>query len=347
MDTARYGVALVLVCVLPPLLLFWPLVHGFVGLWRRAGPVASYGILLTATVAGVLGLYRIRSTLLALDFGTSRLLAVAAAVCLGIAIWLRVRIQREMPAATLVGLPELRSDGRPEGLVTSGIYARMRHPRYVQFSIAMLACALFANHLASYAALGLWLAAVAAIVPLEERELRARFGRAYQEYSRRVPRYPRSLSSAGSLLVFLALATCAAAMGALFQPGAWYAGLRKPPLTPPDWLFGPVWSALYLAMAVAAWLVWRARGRVGLALWLWGGQLAANAAWSALFFGLQRPGLGLLDIVLLWLLVLATTVAFFRARPLAGALLVPYLAWVGFAAYLNAALWHLNRQGGP
>lgn len=142
---------------------------------------------------------------------------------------------------------------------------------------------------------------------------------------------------------FLALVALAALFGASFEPGAWYAGLRKPPLNPPAWIFPPVWSALYLAIAVAGWLVWRARPATRTPLALWGAQLVLNALWSWLFFGLNRPGAALLEIVVLLALVAATTAAFFRIRPLAGALLAPYAAWVAFAAYLNAGLWVLNR----
>lgn len=118
--------------------------------------------------------------------------------------------------------------------------------------------------------------------------------------------------------------------------------MRKPAGNPPAWVFGPVWSALYLRMAVAAWLVWRVGG-AGRGLALWVAQLVLNAFWSLLFFGLQRPGLALLDIVLLVGAIAATLHAFHRVRPLAGWLLLPCLAWVGFAAYLNVGLWILNR----
>lgn len=146
-----------------------------------------------------------------------------------------------------------------------------------------------------------------------------------------------------SLVIFIALVALAAFFGAQFEPGTWYDGLRKPPLNPPSWIFGPVWSVLYLAIAVAGWLVWRARPESAVPLALWGSQLVLNTAWSWLFFGLHLPGLALIEILVLLALLIATTVSFLRIRTLAGGLLVPYAAWVSFAAYLNAGLWVLNR----
>lgn len=150
------------------------------------------------------------------------------------------------------------------------------------------------------------------------------------------------LRSAAALAGFIALVALTAWFGARFEPGAWYAALEKPPLTPPNWVFGPVWSALYLALALAAWLIWRqpAGRAVPLALWLV--QLVLNAAWSLFFFGLNRPGLALVEIGFLLVAIAVTAVAFWRVRPLAGALLLPYLAWVAFACYLNAGIWMLN-----
>ena len=124
----------------------------------------------------------------------------------------------------------------------------------------------------------------------------------------------------------------------------WYPTLEKPAFTPPDWVFGPVWTALYAMMALAAWLVWRRTGWSGgrNALGLFLGQLALNLAWSVLFFGLQQVGWALVEIVVLLALILATTMAFFRIDWRAGALLVPYLLWVGYAGALNAGIWALN-----
>ncbi len=146
----------------------------------------------------------------------------------------------------------------------------------------------------------------------------------------------------GSLAAFLLVTFAVAGFAAQFEPGAWYQEIRKPGFTPPSWVFGPAWTLLYTAMAVAAWMVWRAVGW-GAELALWALQLALNGAWSWLFFGLHQPSLALAEIVLLWLAIAATLAAFWRVRLAAGVLLVPYLAWVSFAAMLNASIWLLNR----
>jgi translocator protein len=157
--------------------------------------------------------------------------------------------------------------------------------------------------------------------------------------------HPGPARSALALTGWLVVTFAAAAMGGFFLPGEWYARLQKPAWNPPNWIFGPVWTALYTIMAVMAWLVWKRGGFVGqrIALSLFLLQLGFNALWSPLFFGLRQPGLAFVDILLLWLALLATVMAFWKARPLAGAMLLPYLAWVSFASVLNFAIWRLNR----
>ncbi len=152
------------------------------------------------------------------------------------------------------------------------------------------------------------------------------------------------MRSVAVLVMLLVVAFAAAAIGAAFPPGDWYTGLVKPSWNPPSWLFAPVWTVLYVLMAVAAWLVWRQGGASGVraALFAWAVQLALNAAWSWLFFGLHRPGLAFAELVVLWLAILVTFVLAWRVVPLAGALLLPYLAWVTFAGVLNVTLWRLN-----
>lgn len=148
-----------------------------------------------------------------------------------------------------------------------------------------------------------------------------------------------------ALAVSFLLVAAAASFGALFTPGEWYAGLEKPSFNPPNWIFGPVWTLLYAMMALAAWLVWLRRGAEGPvlpALLLFGLQLLLNALWSWLFFGMHAMGLAFVDIVVLWCAIVATLALFWRIHRVAGALLLPYLAWVSFAALLNFSLWQLN-----
>jgi translocator protein len=146
------------------------------------------------------------------------------------------------------------------------------------------------------------------------------------------------------LIFWLGLCFAAAWAGSFFQPGEWYEHLVKPALTPPGWVFGPVWTLLYAMMGVAAWLVWQRRGFTGAAraLGLFLLQLGFNALWSYLFFGLKNPGLAFLNIVALWLVILGTLIAFYRHYRPAGLLLLPYLLWVSFAVYLNLEFWRLN-----
>jgi translocator protein len=144
---------------------------------------------------------------------------------------------------------------------------------------------------------------------------------------------------------FLVVTFVVAAIGGIATSGsvrAWYPALVKPSWNPPSWVFGPVWTLLYTMMAIAAWLAWRQAGWGGV-LALYSVQLALNAAWSPLFFGLHRIDLALVDIVLLWVAIAATMVAFWRVTPVAGWLFVPYLVWVSFAMVLNFTIWRLNR----
>jgi benzodiazapine receptor len=159
----------------------------------------------------------------------------------------------------------------------------------------------------------------------------------------------RSDSGQQALALFAFVAVCLAigAIGAAVTStsvGTWYQLLHKPPFNPPDWVFGPVWTVLYVAMAVAAWRVWRRLGLHGgrHALSLFAIQLLLNLSWTVLFFGFRQIGVALVEIVVLFAFIAATAVAIWRADSVAGLLFVPYLGWVGFAALLNASLWHLN-----
>ncbi len=150
------------------------------------------------------------------------------------------------------------------------------------------------------------------------------------------------------LIGFIAVCFAAAGMGAAATStsvGGWYQALTKPSWSPPDWLFGPVWTALYFMMAIAGWLVWKKVGwaRAKWPLSLFGLQLVLNAGWSVLFFGLRSPGMALLEIIFLWIAIAATTLAFRRKSGLAALLFAPYLAWTSFAVVLNFAMWKLNQ----
>ncbi|WP_292164004.1 TspO/MBR family protein [Mesorhizobium sp.] len=149
-----------------------------------------------------------------------------------------------------------------------------------------------------------------------------------------------------ALVAFVAASFAAAATGMIFRPGDWYKQLDKPGWRPPDWLFAPVWSVLYASIALSGWLVWREAGIAGaaLALGVYAAQLLLNAAWAPIFFGLHRPGLALVEIMVLWVAILATIILFQRVCLAAALLLVPYLAWVSFAAALNYSIWRRNRS---
>ena len=150
------------------------------------------------------------------------------------------------------------------------------------------------------------------------------------------------------LVVFVAICLGAAGFGSwltLPSIGTWYATLTKPAWNPPNWIFGPVWTFLYLCMAVAAWLIWResqARS-VRTQLTFFAVQLALNVAWSGIFFYLHLTGAAVLEVLLLWGFILATVLSFRRVSRAAALLLAPYLAWVSFAAFLNFTIWRLNR----
>lgn len=150
------------------------------------------------------------------------------------------------------------------------------------------------------------------------------------------------------LPIWLVVTFSASAVGALasIQANSFYGQLAQPAWAPPPWIFGPVWTVLYAMMGIAAWLVWRHGGfgpnRRALTLFLL--QLALNALWSWLFFTWNLGFVALVDVVVLWLLIAATLVSFWRVCPPAGGLLLPYLLWVSFASVLNFSLWRLNPQ---
>ena len=147
------------------------------------------------------------------------------------------------------------------------------------------------------------------------------------------------------LLAFILVTLVVGAGGSVFaEPNipTWYAGLVQPASAPPNWIFPPVWTALYVVMAVAAWRVWRITGLKSPELIAYGVQLALNFLWCAIFFGAHQIGLALIEIIVSALAILVTTILFFRRDALAGLLFLPYLGWTGFAAFLTHAFWVLN-----
>jgi len=150
-------------------------------------------------------------------------------------------------------------------------------------------------------------------------------------------------------IICLVLTFSAALVGSLFTRGAvtdWYATLNRPSFTPPNWLFGPVWTILYLLMAISAFIVWQkslVNPAVKIALILYLVQLILNALWSVIFFGLKLPMLAFIEIIMLWTAIVFTILAFARVSITAALILVPYILWVSFAAVLNFSIWFLNR----
>jgi len=148
-----------------------------------------------------------------------------------------------------------------------------------------------------------------------------------------------------SLIIWIAICFIPAVVGSRFMPGEWYARLIKPSWTPPGYLFGPVWTFLYATMGISAWLLWKKVGFSGakIAFILFFSQLVLNGLWSWLFFGLRQPGLALIELCLLWILILVTLISFWMLYKPSGIILIPYLAWVSFAAILNFSIWSLNK----
>lgn len=146
----------------------------------------------------------------------------------------------------------------------------------------------------------------------------------------------------GSLFLFFALVLGGGlVIGFMTAPEAWYASLAKPPFNPPNWIFAPVWTALYVMIAIAGWRIWR-QGRGKLPMWLWGVQLALNFAWSPIFFSAHRIDVALGIIVLLLIAIVAFIATAWRQDKIASLLFAPYAIWVAFASLLNGALWLLN-----
>ena len=158
-----------------------------------------------------------------------------------------------------------------------------------------------------------------------------------------------NLNDVIKLVISIIACFAAAGIGSLFTFKAipnWYAGLKKPSYTPPNWAFGPVWTALYLLMGISVFLVWQkglATNDALFAFILFWIQLVVNCVWSIVFFGKKSKGGGVITIIVLWLLITVTMIASFRVSDWAGALLIPYIMWVSIASYLNIGIWLLNK----
>ena len=189
MDAVRYYIALIMLVTLPPTLLPWFLIHPYISFWRRLGPALTHTLVLTVMSLGGVGLFLARRKLLAGDLGTNYPLIALGVLLQAVSIWMWVVLHRHLSFKTLVGLPELAPQKYPTALITAGIYSRMRHPRYVQIILYFWGYGLIANYPAAYAVAALWVPGVYLIARLEEKELRERYGAAYEEYCRRVPRF--------------------------------------------------------------------------------------------------------------------------------------------------------------
>ncbi len=189
MDTVRYILAVLVLISFPPALLFWLIVHPLIHFWRRMGLARSYTAIAVFYLGCVVGLFQLRRPLLAVEFGTNYWLIGLGALILAATAALAWQRQKQLTFRILVGVPELGPDSHPQKLLTEGIYARIRHPRYVEAVVGILGYALIINYLAVYLIYILSLGAIYLIVNLEEKELRERYGGEYEDYCRRVPRF--------------------------------------------------------------------------------------------------------------------------------------------------------------
>ncbi len=196
MDDIRYVFAVLVLAFVPFAVVWWCLVHPFVGFWRRVGATKTLLVMGLGMALTVTAVIKFRDRLVLTDYGTHGPLLVVAVVLFVAAAWIGIRRSRFLTMDILVGLPELEAGGHGGRLLTEGIYGRIRHPRYVEIAVGTLAYAIFSNYLGAYLAALVFVPALHLVVLLEERELRDRFGEAYENYSERVPRYVPRLFSA-------------------------------------------------------------------------------------------------------------------------------------------------------
>lgn len=188
MDQVRYVAALLVLLTVPLALIYWFIVHPLIRFWRWLGPARSYSILLPFMLGVLTVIYWLRSTLLGTDLGMNWLLAIPGLVVIVIGAIVGQQMRKKFSVSKLLGVHEIRDDGRANTLVISGIYARIRHPRYLNILLSLIGVAQVANHVGAYVAVAVFIPGLYAIIALEERELIERFGDQYREYCKTVPR---------------------------------------------------------------------------------------------------------------------------------------------------------------
>lgn len=187
--TIRYFAGVLLVVMLPPAVVWWFIIHPFVGFWRRVGARRALWANIVIMALGIVGLWFVRNPLVGRDLGTHWSLAILGVLLLTAAIYIGRRRRKQLTMRILSGLPELQEDGRGGALLTEGLYAHLRHPRYVEVALGALGYAALANHLGAWIVTVMLIPALHLIVLFEEIELARRFGAEYDAYRKRVPRY--------------------------------------------------------------------------------------------------------------------------------------------------------------
>ena len=189
LDKVRYVIALITVVSTPAAVVWWLIVHPFIGFWRRLGPFLTYVIMAVLSLASIALLVALRGPILRIEFGTNYTLIAIGALLYAVSLFVEIRTRKHLKVRILVGVPELLPEKLGPGLLTEGIYSQVRHPRYLAVTLGMFAFALFTNYLAMYVLALLVIPGLYWVVLVEEKELRDRFGSEYVSYSERVPMF--------------------------------------------------------------------------------------------------------------------------------------------------------------